>query len=117
MPREEPPTAPGEPDYRFTLANERTFLAWIRTALALVAGGVAAAKALDVHHELVRWIIAVPPLLAGGALGALAGLRHRAYQDAMARGRRLPVGAALPLVAAGVAAYACLVLVATALDG
>jgi putative membrane protein len=26
-----------EPDYRFTLANERTFLAWIRTALALLA--------------------------------------------------------------------------------
>lgn len=30
-----------EPDYRFTLANERTFLAWIRTALALLAAGVA----------------------------------------------------------------------------
>lgn len=30
-----------EPDYRFTFANERTFLAWIRTALALLAGGVA----------------------------------------------------------------------------
>src|SRR3546814_13520956 len=30
-----------EPDYRFTLANERTFLAWIRTALALIAGGIA----------------------------------------------------------------------------
>lgn len=30
-----------EPDARFTLANERTFLAWIRTALALLAGGVA----------------------------------------------------------------------------
>ncbi|HEY9292938.1 MAG TPA: DUF202 domain-containing protein [Microlunatus sp.] len=30
-----------EPDPRFTLANERTFLAWIRTALALLAGGVA----------------------------------------------------------------------------
>jgi len=28
-----------EPDYRFTLANERTFLAWIRTALALFAAG------------------------------------------------------------------------------
>lgn len=33
-----------EPDYRFTLANERTFLAWIRTALALLAGGVAVIK-------------------------------------------------------------------------
>ncbi len=33
-----------EMDYRFSLANERTFLAWIRTSLALVAGGVFAAK-------------------------------------------------------------------------
>ncbi|WP_041583188.1 YidH family protein [Xylanimonas cellulosilytica] len=31
-----------EPDARFSLANERTFLAWIRTSLALMAGGVAA---------------------------------------------------------------------------
>jgi putative membrane protein len=37
-----PSTAPnGEPDYRFTLANERTFLAWQRTALGLLAAAVA----------------------------------------------------------------------------
>lgn len=39
-----------EPDARFTLANERTFLAWIRTSLALIAGGVALeALAIDIH--------------------------------------------------------------------
>ena len=35
-----------EPDYRFTLANERTFLAWIRPSLALVAGGVSVIRLL-----------------------------------------------------------------------
>jgi len=39
-----------EPDPRFSLANERTFLAWIRTALALLAGGVALeALGLGIH--------------------------------------------------------------------
>ena len=38
----DPRAAGSEPDYRFTLANERTFLAWIRTALALAAGGLGA---------------------------------------------------------------------------
>ena len=33
------------PDYRFSLANERTFLAWIRTGLALIGGGLGVASA------------------------------------------------------------------------
>ena len=36
-----------DPDPRFTLANERTFLAWIRTAMALIGGGLAAGQLLD----------------------------------------------------------------------
>jgi putative membrane protein len=41
------------PDYRFSLANERTFLAWLRTAMALVGGGFAVAQFLtDLHHTL-----------------------------------------------------------------
>jgi putative membrane protein len=39
-------TVGSDPDYRFTLANERTFLAWIRTALALDAGGLAVIQLL-----------------------------------------------------------------------
>ncbi len=44
-----------EPDPRFTLANERTFLAWVRTALALLAGGIAIeAFAADLFVVTVR---------------------------------------------------------------
>src|ERR1700721_906742 len=43
-----------EPDYRFTLANERTFLAWIRTALALVAAGLAIVQLLPPFPG-IRW--------------------------------------------------------------
>jgi putative membrane protein len=38
----DPRSVGDEPDYRFTLANERTFLAWVRTSLALAAGGLGA---------------------------------------------------------------------------
>lgn len=48
-----------EPDPRFTFANERTFLAWVRTALALVAGGIG----LEAF---------VPPLAVPGLRQALA---------------------------------------------
>lgn len=42
------PRSVGEdPDYRFSLANERTFLAWIRTAMALAAGGLGAVTILE----------------------------------------------------------------------
>jgi putative membrane protein len=53
-----------EPDYRFTLANERTFLAWIRTALGLVAGGIAvgqlyAVGAAPIVHTAIGAVCAV----------------------------------------------------------
>ncbi|MFY1633460.1 YidH family protein [Solwaraspora sp. WMMB335] len=79
------------PDYRFSLANERTFLAWIRTALALVAGGLATAQflpQLSVAH--LREGLAVALLLLGGTV-ALRAVDHWARTErAMRLGVDLP---------------------------
>jgi putative membrane protein len=106
-----------EIDYRFSLANERTFLAWIRTSLALLAGGIAAAKALNFDHEAWRWVIATPPIVAGALLAAGAPGRWRRYEDAMRSSRPLPVGRGMAAVGLGLAAYAVLALIAAVLDG
>lgn len=99
------------PDYRFSLANERTFLAWIRTALALVAGGLAAAQflpPLPVTH--VREVIAVTMLVLGGVI-AVRALDHWARTElAMRLGRDLPVSR-FPAVLALIVAVGALLLV------
>jgi putative membrane protein len=104
-------------DYRFSLANERTFLAWIRTSLALVAGGVAAAKALHFDHDVWRWIVAIPPILAGALIAAHATRQWQRYDDAMRADRRLPVGPSVKLIGFGLCAYALVALLASAFDG
>ena len=63
------------PDPRFTFANERTFLAWNRTALALIAAGLAAAQFLNLNPHGLRLIIAVPLIVLGAGL-ALASFVH-----------------------------------------
>src|SRR3954454_19287035 len=57
-----------EPDPRFTLANERTFLAWIRTALALIGGGLAASQLLGGHSRAEELIVSLVPIALGGWL-------------------------------------------------
>ena len=64
-----------DPDPRFTFANERTFLAWNRTALALIAAGLAVAQFLKFNLHGLRLIIAVPLIVLGAAL-ALASYLH-----------------------------------------
>ena len=64
-----------EPDPRFTFANERTFLAWNRTALALIAAGLAAAQFLHFSPHWLRLLIAVPLIVLGAGL-ALASYLH-----------------------------------------
>jgi len=104
-------------DPRFSLANERTYLAWIRTALAMIVGGVVAAKALDFHHEIVRWAIAAPPIVAGALLALEGHRRWHAYEAAMRQAQPLNTGRHLLTVAVAVASYALVVLILSALDG
>jgi putative membrane protein len=96
-----------EPDYRFTLANERTFLAWIRTALALLAAGVAVrsvAEPFDVSGA--RTALAVAAIVLSAVSVVLAYRRWTGVQAAMRRGLPLPAAPGVPLVAAALAAIA-----------
>lgn len=90
-----------EPDYRFSLANERTFLAWIRTSMALLAGGVVLeqfATRLGPHGVLVT--LAVGLAIASGLLATLAYVRWRANEIAMRHSQPLPSSLAIPIMSA-----------------
>jgi putative membrane protein len=78
-----------DPDARFSLANERTFLAWNRTALALIGGGLAVEQFLDTGRT-TRLLLAIPLILLGAAVAASSYGRWRANETAMARGQSLP---------------------------
>ena len=103
------------PDYRFSLANERTFLAWLRTGLALVAGGLAAAQflpPLPLAH--LREVIAVALLLLGGAV-AVRAIDHWARTERAIRlGEELPASR-FPAVLALAVGVGALLLVAAVL--
>lgn len=94
-----------EPDPRFSLANERTFLAWIRTTLALLAAA-AAVHALDIQ---------APGVLsrAASALLAVAGLvsATHAWVNWARTERALREHRPLPSNAAGVVLVVLVVLV------
>ncbi len=79
-----------EPDPRFSLANERTFLAWVRTALAMLAGGVAL-HALEVPStDWLRTVVVVALIAAGGLMCVLALVRWARVERAMRRREPLP---------------------------
>ena len=87
------------PDPRFSLANERTFLAWVRTSLALLAGGVALdAVELDGPRGL-QSALAVALVVLGLLSAGVAWLRWAATERAMRLRRPLPGTAALAWLA------------------
>ncbi len=100
-----------DPDARFSLANERTFLAWIRTSLALLAAGVAL-EALDLPVQPDLRFAAALVLVALGVLApALAWVGWARAERSMRRSSPLPAPSAFGLLVVGVCLAGAVVLV------
>lgn len=95
-----------EPDPRFTLANERTFLAWIRTGLAFIAGGIALnAVSFSIAPDTRRWL-SVIALAIGAALALWAWYSWSRVERAMRNRSPLPHSPALIVLSAAVLSIA-----------
>jgi putative membrane protein len=104
-------------DPRYSLANERTFLAWVRTSLAFVAFGIAIPAVMrDVWSLTAIKVWAAALLLAAAGLAAGATIRWRRVERAVRRGEPVPASYLAPvllavvLLAIGVAVVAVLQL-------
>ncbi len=100
-----------EPDPRFTLANERTFLAWIRTALALIAAGVAIEALALPLQPTVRLATAVTLIGLGLVVPPLAWRSWGLVEKAIRRATPLPTSLVAPVLATGIAAVAALLAI------
>lgn len=101
------PTEGEEPDPRWSLANERTLLAYERTSVGLVVAGLAVAGSHSVA-DAPAWLAAIGlPLIAlGGAVALLGRRRFIRAQHAMRTGAPLPAPRVAALLPWGVAAVA-----------
>jgi len=97
-----------EPDYRFTLANERTYLAYERTAIGLAGASLAVFHLLEADWTS-RLLSAL--LLVAAAIAAGGGyVRYRAVEHAIRVSKPLPVNRISHLLAAAIGL--CLLAVA-----
>jgi putative membrane protein len=109
-----------EPDARFTFANERTFLAWSRTALALVIAGLGIVQLLPPFPRVPagRHLLGLPLIALGAVLATTAYVEWVRSQRALRRGDPLP-HSVLPWILAatitGIAIIAGVVLLVSAL--
>jgi putative membrane protein len=88
------------PDYRFSLANERTFLAWIRTSIAIVAGAIGIDQFVShLGSPQLRLVLSIILLMVGGTLGGVAYTRWERAERAMRHEADLPLSSLLPFLA------------------
>ena len=93
--------SPTEPvDYRYLLANERTFLAYVRTALALQVAGVGTIEFLAQEGETLQLVLGMVLVLGGSAIGLSGYLRWHSNDRAIRAHAELPSQTSAPLIAA-----------------
>jgi len=109
---------PAAPDPRVTYANERTLLAWIRTALALMTAGLAITQLLPAFRFAGGRRVIGLPLIALGIWAAAAGYRQwDANERAIRAGRPVPRSRLVATVTAGVVVISTVALVLAAVGG
>ncbi len=111
----DPRTVGEEPDYRFTLANERTFLAWIRTALALAAGGLGALHLVPGQYSSVT--IGISLLVLSLATAATSYRRWAVNETSMRLGQPLPPSRLPQVMAVATTVVAVLAAIMFLVDG
>ena len=101
-----------KPDVQFILANERTLLAWIRTGLTLIAGGVAVAfLASNVQFGVLAGLAAI---MSGGFISLVGYWKYKSADAAVRKGKLPKPGSGELAVVIGVSLFAVvLVLVRT----
>jgi putative membrane protein len=106
-----------DPDYRFSLANERTFLAWVRTSLAVMAAAVAVVQLVPTHHlHEARRTLGVLLAVLGVAISASAYARWAASERAMREAKPLPRSPLL-IAVSGVLVLVAVIVLAVVIFG
>ena len=105
-----------EPDPRFSFANERTFLAWNRTALALIAAGAAAAAFLRSDLTGAKLIVALPLIALGGLVAVASYRRWQRNERAMRLGEPLEYGSLPRMLTVAIGAMALVIAVIVVID-
>jgi inner membrane protein YidH len=111
------PAGSGQTDYRFLLANERTYLAYVRTALSLQIAGLGVLQFLTSGHSAVRYLLGVVLVATGSYVGLAGYLRMRSNERAMRAGRDIHPLRATTVVAMVVAAVPLVAALALAVVG
>lgn len=91
-----------DPDPRFTLANERTFLAWVTTSLGLLGIGLAVGTIIPGEHFAIN-LLAILWILMAAILSIRALLRWFRMERAIRLNQGLPLSTSIPVVAVSLA--------------